>query len=88
MGNSKEAAYKEADELRELIKQRTGLRPSQLQCPREKSDMTPCIARDGGLAVAFDEGLPSQGIKRHRAICVGCETDVSYQLKRERAKHA
>ena len=34
--------------------------PSWVGCPRARSDMTPCIARDGSLALA-DDGL-----------CVGC----------------
>jgi len=33
-----------------------------LGCPRAKSDMTPCVARDGGLAA--DSGDPP--------VCVGC----------------
>lgn len=34
-------------------------------CPRAKSDMSPCIARDGHLALA---GSPESG----RRDCVGC----------------
>jgi hypothetical protein len=36
-------------------------------CPRAKSDMTPCIARDGKLALA---GVPADGL-----VCVGCGHD-------------
>ncbi len=34
--------------------------PKQIGCPRAKSDMTPCTARDGASAVADD------------GACVGC----------------
>jgi len=34
--------------------------PEHIGCPRAKSDMTPCVARDGHLAVASDGN------------CVGC----------------
>ena len=34
--------------------------PQHIGCPRARSDMTPCVARDGALAVADDER------------CVGC----------------
>lgn len=53
---------KEADSIKEAIHQRTGLQGSDLVCPREKSEMTPCVARDGSLAVT-DDGK-----------CVGCLT--------------
>jgi hypothetical protein len=36
--------------------------PGHVGCPRAKSDMTPCIARDGHLALAGDPP----------ADCVGC----------------
>jgi len=36
--------------------------PRHVGCPRAKSDMTPCIARDGHLALAGDPP----------ADCVGC----------------
>lgn len=62
-----------ADELRDLIFARTGLTPEQLVCPREKSAMTPCVARDGALAVAG-------------AVCVGCERSVASLLEKERAR--
>jgi len=35
--------------------------PAHVGCPRAKSDMTPCIARDGALALADD------------LACVGCD---------------
>ena len=34
--------------------------PDRVGCPRAKTDMTPCAARDGNLAVADD------------GVCVGC----------------
>lgn len=37
--------------------------PQHVGCPRARSDMTPCVARDGGLATA-DDGK-----------CVGCMAD-------------
>lgn len=49
-----------ADDLPVLIEARLGIAPADLECPREKSFMTPCIARDGSLAMA-DNGQ-----------CVGC----------------
>ena len=44
---------------------RYGDDPQHVGCPRAKSDMTPCIARDGHLALA---GEPFGG----RRDCVGC----------------
>ena len=70
-------AEAQADEYKKLVAKRTGLRPDQLVCPREKSDMTPCIARDGHLAVASGVGF----------VCVGCESYVDHLLAKEREKH-
>jgi hypothetical protein len=67
-----------ADEFATLVRTRTGLAPSQLTCPREKSDMTPCLARDGHLALADRYGKP---------ICVGCEHGLETLLKKEKALH-
>lgn len=44
--------------------------PGHVGCPRAKSDMTPCIARDGHLALAGDP--PSD--------CVGCSARPSALL--------
>ena len=41
--------------------------PGHVACPRAKSDMTPCIARDGHLAVAGTDDKPGL------MCCVGCE---------------
>jgi hypothetical protein len=38
--------------------------PNHVGCPRAKTDMTPCIARDGALALADDQR------------CVGCNGDA------------
>ena len=65
----------EADELRRLVAVRTGLSGADLQCPREQSAMTPCIARDGRLAEVLHN---SKG-----AICVGCEMLTAVLLKAE-----
>jgi hypothetical protein len=45
--------------------------PTHVGCPRAKSDMTPCIARDGGLASA--DGSTAE--------CVGCGAKPSELLK-------
>jgi hypothetical protein len=75
---TQKAAEALADEFKQLIFKRTGLSGQALVCPREKSDMTPCLARDGRLVVVFDSfGKP---------ICVGCETRLIPQLEKERAK--
>ena len=62
-----------ADHYRDLVLVRTGLKPSEIICPREKSDMTPCVARDGGLA-ASDDGW-----------CVGCDKGLRGLVDREEA---
>jgi hypothetical protein len=67
----------EADELRRLIHERTGIEPRELECPREQSFMTPCVARDGQTAVAY--------MSSHK-ICVGCGWDVGELLAEERGK--
>ena len=61
----------EADKLKELLYRRTGLRPNELVCPREKTGMTPCISRDGDLACADD------------GTCVGCGHMVKELLEKE-----
>ncbi len=40
-----------------------------IRCPRDRSDMTPCVARDGALACA-DNG-----------VCVGCGDHPANLLK-------
>ena len=75
---AEEEAYLKADSYRAMVARRTGLKPEELQCPREKSSMTPCIARDGRLAVAFNA--------RNYPICVGCEHGLNHLFKEEEAK--
>ena len=65
------------DQFRDLVLTRTGLKPTELVCPREKSDMTPCTARDGGITVILINGHP---------CCVGCETRIDLQVAKELAK--
>lgn len=68
------------DTFRDAVLARTGLKAEELWCPREKSDMTPCVARDGGICVVLDTfGHP---------ICVGCETRIDRRLEEERVKSA
>ena len=74
---TQQEAERAADEYRRLIRTRTGLRPHQLVCPREKSEMTPCIARDGALAVAGSVGLYA---------CAGCDRYVDSLLTAERSR--
>jgi hypothetical protein len=62
-----------ADELCTLVMRRIGVtRASELQCPREKTFMTPCVARDAHTA-CLDDGA-----------CVGCGELPSALLAVER----
>lgn len=72
-------AYAAADRFKALIFVRTQIPTHILVCPREKSDMTPCIARDGQLAVCFNS-------LSHTALCVGCEQSVNRLLHEEECK--
>ena len=65
---------KAADAYRAAVLKRTGLKASELVCPREKSEMTPCLARDGSLAVT------------ERGHCAGCDQHVNYLATKERQK--
>lgn len=57
-----------ANEVRRLVMRKLRVKdPAGVECPREKSGMTPCVARDGELAVA--DGLDGD-------VCVGCEAKV------------
>ena len=67
-----------ADDFTELVLKRTGLTRGELKCPREKSDMTPCLARDGHLVVVYSHGEP---------ICVGCEAKLNELLAKERVRN-
>lgn len=77
---AEEAAYAAAERLKAKIFKRTGLAPSELVCPREQSFMTPCVARDGRLAVSFPIG--------GKGSCVGCRIGVFVLLEQEQAKGA
>ena len=65
---------KKADILKSLIYKRTGLKPKELVCPREKTEMTPCICRDGNLAMLNNK------------TCVGCGINVNELLEIEYTK--
>ena len=68
-----------AEQLKQAVFARTKIPKNQLQCPREKSDMTPCAARDGHLVAVLDSwGNP---------LCVGCEHRLDHLLAKELEKH-
>ncbi len=52
-----------------------------ITCPRAKSDMTPCAARDGKLAVYDSEAGHMRG------HCVGCGRNVAELFKELVAKY-
>lgn len=65
-----------ADELTARIKTRVGAKDwTEVSCPREGSYMSPCVGRDGGLAVADD------------GVCVFCGHRPSELLADDLAKH-
>lgn len=65
----------EGNELRDLLFKRLGIKKADdLQCPREKSYMTPCAARDGDICMLEDKK------------CVGCGIDVTILLQHEKRK--
>lgn len=68
-----------ADELKRLVHARTGLKPKELVCPHEKSEMTPCVARNGALAV-------TTGGANAGGRCAGCDRTVPGLLAKEQAK--
>ena len=71
-------AYDAADAYKALVLHRTQIAAHLLVCPREKSEMTPCIARDGQLAVCLDSF--------QKPLCVGCEASVTRLLDEEKAR--
>lgn len=75
---TQDEAERLGDEYRDRVFRRTGLKGWRLECPRQKSDMTPCIAHDGGMCVVLTS--------RREPICVGCEADVVPLLEAERAR--
>jgi hypothetical protein len=70
-----EAATAADDLTREVMAFVDATSRSEVKCPREKSAMTPCIARDGRTALADDR------------TCVGCRKDPHALLKDHREKH-
>lgn len=68
-----------ADILKEMIFKRTGIKPEELVCPREKSETTPCVARDGAFATADLGSKPNH-------ICVGCEWPIQDLIEKEKEK--
>ena len=72
-----EAAGRAADRLTSLVMEKVGAKDrNEVQCPREKSFMTPCVARDGHTAVADD------------GVCVGCGHDPIVLLGEARDRAA
>jgi hypothetical protein len=69
-----EEDYEKADEFKRLVYRRTGIKANKLVCPRERSEYTPCIARDGRNAVAEDI---------IGGVCAGCDYTVDSLLKLE-----
>ena len=65
----------EADKLKAIIYERTGIMASELVCPREKSFMTPCICRDGDLAMTDNKK------------CISCNISVFELLEEEGDKN-
>lgn len=65
----------EANDLVKIIEKRTGLKANELVCPREKSEMTPCVSRDGDLSMTDEK------------ICVGCGASVIELLEKKQSKH-
>jgi len=61
-----------ANELKDLIYKRTQLNATELVCPREKSETTPCVCRDGDSAMTED------------LVCVGCGAKVIELLELEK----
>ena len=76
MGMRPTVSNTKANELRDQIVKRTGFSRFELVCPHEQSEMTPCINRDGALALADTNQ------------CVGCGTRLSVLIEedQERAK--
>lgn len=78
-GPIEKRAYELAEEFKSLVLTRINVKAEDVACPREKSFMTPCLVRDGRLAVAFaDDGFA-------KPICVGCGHSVRQLIANERA---
>jgi hypothetical protein len=72
------SACRDADVFKALVLKRFGCTAAQLKCPYQRSEMTPCIGLDGGLAVCETTG--------HDFLCVGCERGVAGLLRKERER--
>jgi hypothetical protein len=68
-----------ADEYSRLVLKRIGCESEDLECPRERSEMTPCLARDGGCVIVW---------RFRKPICVGCEADLHELIEKEKALQA
>jgi hypothetical protein len=64
-----------ADELKAAVFKRTGIPPERLHCPRDRSDMTPCAARDGRLVATVNS--------RGHGVCVGCGQSLQLLMQHE-----
>jgi len=50
--------------------------PNHIGCPYAKSDMTPCVARDGQVAEALEASTGHQ-----HCVCVGCAHNAADLLR-------
>jgi hypothetical protein len=69
-----EEHYENSEAYKTLVLKRLDTGPREYACPREESDMTPCIGRDGKLACTDD------------GYCAGCNRTVAGLLLIERKK--
>ena len=63
--------------------------PEHIGCPRAKTDMTPCVARDGLLATFTKYTLSAGNATESNEACVGCgayPADLLQELVREVTK--
>lgn len=63
-----------SEALKAAVFARTGLKTEDLMCPHEKSEATPCVARDGATACTGN------------GCCVGCGLAVTDLLEDEKKK--
>lgn len=72
-----------ATDYQQMVRTRTGLQGKNLVCPFEKSDMTPCVARDGGMATFLRQACAGAEMI---ASCVGCEVGVEFLIDIEKKR--
>lgn len=66
----------DADLLKDAVWRFVGaIEPRNVVCPREQSELTPCIGRDGRTALADD------------MLCVGCGHGPTDLLAEHRKRH-